>query len=90
MLPGGARTTCIISHMLPRLDMYYTDPAQPRTTAGQEPDDLYHDLSDLSDLSVRSVNSLAPKLQPLPQHGSYRRLRPRRTHGTVQSLNDAL
>ena len=26
--------------MLPRLDLYYADPAQPLTTAGEEPDDM--------------------------------------------------
>ena len=30
------------------LDLYYTDPVQRITTAGEESDDLDHDLSDLS------------------------------------------
>ena len=34
--------------MLPGLDLYHTDPAQPLTTAGEAPDDLDNDLSDLS------------------------------------------
>ena len=34
--------------MFPGLDLYYADPAQPLTTAGEELDDLDHDLSDLS------------------------------------------
>ena len=34
--------------MLPGLELYYADPAQPPTTASEEPDDLDHDLSDLS------------------------------------------
>ena len=34
--------------MFPGLDLYYTDPAQPFTTAGEELDDLDNDLSDLS------------------------------------------
>ena len=33
--------------------MYYPDPAQPLTTAGEELDDLDHDLSDLSVQSVQ-------------------------------------
>ena len=32
------------------MDLYYTDPAQHRTTAGEEPNDLDNDLSDLSDV----------------------------------------
>ena len=34
--------------MFPGLVLYYTDPAQPLTTAREELDDLDHDLSDLS------------------------------------------
>ena len=34
--------------MLPGLDPYYAFPAQPLTTAGEDLDDLDHDLSDLS------------------------------------------
>ena len=41
--------------MFPGLELYYTDPTQPLTTAGGELDDLDHDLSHLSDLSVRDV-----------------------------------
>ena len=34
--------------LFPGLDLYYTDPVQPLTTAaGEELDDLGHDLSDL-------------------------------------------
>ena len=36
--------------MLPALDVHYTDPAQSLTTAGEELDDLDHDLSVLDDL----------------------------------------
>ena len=36
--------------MFPGLDLYHANPAQPLTTAGEELDDLDHDLSDLSDL----------------------------------------
>ena len=39
--------------MLPGLDLYYADPAQPLRTAGEELDDLLMD-HDLSYLSVRS------------------------------------
>ena len=31
--------------MFPVLDLYYADPAQPLTTAGEELDYLHHDLS---------------------------------------------
>ena len=34
--------------MFPDFDMYWADPAHPLTTAGEELDDLDHDLSDLS------------------------------------------
>ena len=34
--------------MFPGLDLYYADPAQPLTAAGEELDDLDHDLSNLS------------------------------------------
>ena len=34
--------------MFPGLDLYYADPAQPLTAAGEELDDPDHDLSDLS------------------------------------------
>ena len=37
-------------HMFPGLDPYYAGPAQPLTTAGEELDDLDHDLSDLSEV----------------------------------------
>ena len=33
--------------MFPGLDLYYADPAQRITTAGEESDDLDHDLSEL-------------------------------------------
>ena len=39
--------------MFPGLGLYYADPAQPLSTAGEELDDLYdldHDLSDLSEV----------------------------------------
>ena len=41
MLPGGSRS------LSPGLDLYYADPAQHLITAGQELDDLDHDLSDV-------------------------------------------
>ena len=40
--------------MFPGLDLYYADPAQPLTTAGEELDYLDHDLSHLS---VRRMKS---------------------------------
>ena len=39
-------------------DLLYADPAQPLRTAGEEPDDVDHDLSDLSDLSDPSVRGV--------------------------------
>ena len=42
--------------MVPELDPYYAEHAQPLTTAGEELDDLDHDLSDLS---VRGVQYYA-------------------------------
>ena len=48
MLPGGNRIIYMIYHMLPGLDLYYADTAQPLTAAGEELDDPDHDLSDLS------------------------------------------
>ena len=39
--------------MFPGLDLHYTDPAQLLTAAGEELDDLDHDLSDLSDRLVK-------------------------------------
>ena len=47
MLPSGGRTICVIEDMFPGLDLYYADPAQRITTAGEESDDLDHDLSEL-------------------------------------------
>ena len=46
---------CMIYRMCSALDLYHADPAQPLTTAGEELDDLGHDLSDLS---VRGVERL--------------------------------
>ena len=48
MLPDGSCVLCMIQHMFPGLDLYYADPAQPLTAAGEELDDLDHDLSNLS------------------------------------------
>ena len=42
--------------MFPGLDLYYTDPAQPFTTAGEEPEDLDRDLSDLCKVYDASNN----------------------------------
>ena len=47
------------------LDLYYADPAQPLTTAGEELDDLDNDLSDLS---VRGVN-VSTTMPMLPSSG---------------------
>ena len=41
--------------MFPGLDVYYTVPGQPPTTASEELHDLDHDLSDLQYVSVRGV-----------------------------------
>ena len=49
----------------PVLDLYYADPAQPLTTAGEELDELDHDLSDQS---VRAVYFLtSPDRHNLPK-----------------------
>lgn len=47
MLPGGARIMCISRHDVHRFDMYYADPAQPLTAAGEG----LGGLDDLDDLS---------------------------------------
>ena len=36
--------------MFAAFDLYYVDPALPLTTAGEEADDLDHDLYDLSEV----------------------------------------
>ena len=41
------------------LDLCHADPARPLASAGVEPDDLDHDLSDLSDLYVLGVKHFA-------------------------------
>ena len=43
--------------MFSGLDVYYADPAQPLTTAGEELDYLDDDLSKVSHLSHRGVKS---------------------------------
>ena len=45
MLPDGIRTICRIQHVFPAFDLYYADPAQPLTTAGEKLHDLDNDLS---------------------------------------------
>ena len=56
MLPDGSRIKSVwsIYNMFPVLDLYYADPAQPLTTAGEELDYLDHDLSvlDMEHFSV--------------------------------------
>ena len=49
--------------MFPGLDLYYTEPAQPLTTAREELHYLDHDLSDLS---VQGVQLLRKSLQDRP------------------------
>ena len=49
MLSGGSGIICMVQGTVPGLDMYYTDPAQDITKAGQDLHDLHRDLSDLSD-----------------------------------------
>ena len=53
--------------MFSELDMYYVDPARPLTTAGEQPDDLDHDLSDLSNLSEVCI-SWRTFVKPNPKH----------------------
>ena len=52
--------------MFPGLVLYYTDPAQPLTTAREELDDLDHDLSDLPDLSEAWMvwEKMGPEIRP--------------------------
>ena len=52
--------------MLPGLDPYYAFPAQPLTTAGEDLDDLDHDLSDLSVRRVKTFHcvTVAPLFSP--------------------------
>ena len=45
--------------MFPGLDMYYVDPGQHLTTAGEELDDLDRDLSDLSEVYLVVQANLA-------------------------------
>ena len=47
MLPGGSRILYLVWRMFPGLNLHYTDPAQPLITAGEEPEDLDHDLFDV-------------------------------------------
>ena len=44
--------------MFSELDMYRTDPAQHPTTAGEELDDLHHDLTQVCPIPI--PNSLLP------------------------------
>ena len=53
--------------MFPGLDLHYTDPAQHLRTAGDELDDLDHDLSDLFEvwkhLGSKRATSIAAQLR---------------------------
>ena len=46
--------------MFPGVGLYYADPAQPLATAGEETDDLEHDLSDASSRGVKhcAINAM--------------------------------
>ena len=46
----------MIYHMYPGLDLYHAGPAQTLTTAGEELDDLDHDLSDLCEVCKLSLD----------------------------------
>ena len=59
MLPGGSRIICMIHHLLPGLDLYCADPAQPLTTAGEELDYPDHDLSKVSVIVRRAIRLCA-------------------------------
>ena len=50
MLPGGSPHDQHDLAHVSWVDLYYADPAQHLMTAGEELDDLDHDLSDPSDL----------------------------------------
>ena len=75
MWPDGTRIISILcSTCFPALDVYYADPAQPLTTAGEELDHLDHDLDhDLSDLSVRGMNYLRAAIVTRNYDGSKHR-----------------
>ena len=51
----------MLHDIFPGLELYYTDPAQPLKTTGEELDDLDHGLSDMSDVWQNSA-----ALSPLP------------------------
>ena len=53
MSPDGTRAIGMISHVFPGLDLYDADHEQSLTMAGEELDELDHDLSDISDRAVQ-------------------------------------
>ena len=53
--------------MFPGLDLYYADPAQPLTTAGEELDELDHDLSVRGEFYAVSPKNLTPRKQTKEQ-----------------------
>ena len=55
---GWGCIICMMQDMFPTLDLFYTDPAQHLTKAGQDlVDDLDHDLSDLYEYPPARVPS---------------------------------
>ena len=78
------------------LDLYYADPAQPLTTAGEEPDDLDHDLPYVKQLIHKRPPDLWTKRVfdgkggcsagvgqfDIPQHKSYDRTRKKKEQKT--------
>lgn len=41
--------------MFPGLEMYYADPAQPLTTASEDRDGLYHDMSKVCNITSKQL-----------------------------------
>ena len=52
MLPCGTYISCLIWHIYPGLDLCYVDPAQLLTKAGEELNDVDHDLSEVWTVTV--------------------------------------
>ena len=59
MLPGGSRIeTWMIEDMFPWSGLYYADPAQSLNTAGEELDDLDHDLYEVCNVLLLVPNAV--------------------------------
>ena len=65
ILPGGTRIICVTWHIFLEYDLYCANPAQPLTTAGEELDDLDHDLSEVCFFVAQTVSPLSSRPTPL-------------------------